>query len=238
MKNNLLRLIVLYSKQTLKYFLLQLLVIQVIMAEPGSSQSMEDYQVSLQAKNQKLVAVLADLEQQTDFVFAYNQEVVNDRTRISLHLATDLKTMLKKITEQVNYDFKRVNEQIYVVKSEVGIATSEATRMRVDDRKWLDVGISGTVTDQNGDPIPGATISITGTSVGTVTDLDGNYRLDVPEGATVVFSYIGYESKRLQIGDQTILNVVLLPDVTALEEIVVVGYGTQEKRTSPDRSRR
>jgi iron complex outermembrane receptor protein len=230
MKNNLLRLIVLYSKQTLKYFLLQLLVIQVIMAEPGSSQSMEDYQVNLQAKNQKLVAVLADLEQQTDFVFAYNQEVANDNTKITLAVSSDLKTVLKRITEQVNYDFKRINEQIYVVKSEVGVVSSETNRMRIDNRKWLDVEISGTVTDREGNSIPGATISIMGTTVGTVTDLDGNYKLNVPEGATIVFSYIGYESKRIKIGDQSILNITLEPDVTALEEIVVVGYGTQDKK--------
>lgn len=220
----------LYSKQTLKYFLLQLLVIQVIMAEPGSSQSMEDYQVNLQAKNQKLVAVLADLEQQTDFVFAYNQEVANDNTKITLAVSSDLKTVLKRITEQVNYDFKRINEQIYVVKSEVGVVSSETNRMRIDNRKWLDVEISGTVTDREGNSIPGATISIMGTTVGTVTDLDGNYKLNVPEGATIVFSYIGYESKRIKIGDQSILNITLEPDVTALEEIVVVGYGTQDKK--------
>ncbi|WP_154854510.1 SusC/RagA family TonB-linked outer membrane protein [Cyclobacterium xiamenense] len=230
MKNNLLRLIVLYSKQTLKYFLLQLLVMQVIIAAPGSSQSMEDYQVNVQARNQKLVTVLAELERQTDFVFAYNQEVANDRTRITLALSSDLKTVLKRITEQVNYDFKRVNEQIYVVKSEVGLVSTETLRMRVDNRNWLDIEISGTVTDQNGEPIPGATISIPGTSVGTVTDLDGNYRLNVPEGATVVVSFIGYESKRIEIGDQRILNVILTQDVTALEEIVVVGYGTQQKK--------
>jgi TonB-linked SusC/RagA family outer membrane protein len=229
MKNNLLRLIVLYSKQTLKYFLLQLLVMQVIIAAPGSSQSMEDYQVNVQARNQKLVTVLAELERQTDFVFAYNQEVANDRTRITLALSSDLKTVLKRITEQVNYDFKRVNEQIYVVKSEVGLVSTETLRMRVDNRNWLDIEISGTVTDQNGEPIPGATISIPGTSVGTVTDLDGNYRLNVPEGATVVFSYIGYESKRIEIGDQSILNVILQEDVSSLDEVVVLGYGSVQK---------
>src|SRR5690606_21156104 len=60
--------------------------------------------------------------------------------------------------------------------------------------KWQDVPVSGTVVDQNGDPIPGATISIPGTGIGTATDLDGKYSLSVPEGSTLVFSFIGYVS--------------------------------------------
>jgi TonB-linked SusC/RagA family outer membrane protein len=229
MKNNLLRLIVLYSKQTLKYFLLQLLVIQVIMAEPGSSQSMEDYQVNLQANNQKLVEVLAELEQQTDFVFAYNQEVAKDKNRITLNLSSDLKSVLKSITRQVDYDFKRVNENIYVVKSELAFTSVKSHDTNDDEESWLDIEITGTVTDQNGDPIPGATISIPGTSVGTVTDLDGNYSLNVPDGATVVVSFIGYLSQRIIVANQTKINVTLKEDISNLEEVIVVGYGVQKK---------
>lgn len=229
MKNNLLRLIVLLTKQTLKYFLLQFLVIQVLVAGPTSSQSMEDYQVQLQVKNQKLVQVLTDLEKQTDFVFAYNHEVAKDRARITLNLSSDLKSVLKKITEQVDYDFKRVNEQIYVVKSELAFLTKREKAPIEDNVNWLDIEITGKVTDENGEPIPGATVSIPGTSVGTVTNLDGKYSLNVPDGATVVFSFIGYETIRIEIGDQSILNVILEEDVSSLDEVVVLGYGSVQK---------
>jgi len=230
MKNNLLRLIVLYSKQTLKYFLLQLLVIQVIMAEPGSSQSMEDYQVQLQAKNQKLVTVLAALEQQTDFVFAYNQEVAKDKTKISLHLSTDLKTMLKKITEQVDYDFKRVNEQIYVVRSEVGLNGNDKTDSEsVFELPILAVEIKGKVLDNTGQPIPGATVIIEGTNTGTVTDIDGNFSIDASEESTIRISFIGYQSQSVAVGNQTFLEITLIEDQSSLEEVLVVGYGTQKK---------
>ncbi|SHM76754.1 TonB-linked outer membrane protein, SusC/RagA family [Cyclobacterium lianum] len=229
MKNNLLRLIVLYSKQTLKYFLFQLLVIQVIMAEPGSGQSMEDYQVQIQAHNQKLVTVLAELEQQTDFIFAYNQEVAKDKTRISLNLSTDLKSMLKKITEQVDYDFKRVNEQIYVVKSEVLYREHGIDESGEEAELWADVEISGTVTDERGAPIPGATVIIDGTSTGTVTDIDGNFSIDADEGDVIRISFIGYQTQSVSIGNQTNLQIVLTEDQSSLEEVLVVGYGTQKK---------
>ncbi|WP_375586294.1 SusC/RagA family TonB-linked outer membrane protein [Cyclobacterium xiamenense] len=94
---------------------------------------------------------------------------------------------------------------------------------------YEDVTISGTVTDENGEPLPGATITVQGTSSGTVTDIDGNYSLVVSEEATLVFSFIGYASKTVAIGAQTTINITLMPDESSLEEVVVIGYGTQKR---------
>ncbi|WP_291371975.1 SusC/RagA family TonB-linked outer membrane protein [Cyclobacterium sp.] len=93
-----------------------------------------------------------------------------------------------------------------------------------------DIEISGIVTDENGEPLPGATITVLGTTTGTVTNIDGNYSMSVPDDATLVFSYIGYESKTVAIGSQTTINITLLQDASSLEEVVVIGYGTQKKR--------
>src|SRR5690554_6631932 len=93
----------------------------------------------------------------------------------------------------------------------------------------MDITVSGTVIDQNGDPIPGATVSVPGTGIGTATDLDGGYSLSVPEGSTLVFSFIGYVSQRIEVGTQSVINVTLSEDIAALEEVVIVGYGTQRK---------
>ncbi|HSI75060.1 MAG TPA: TonB-dependent receptor [Lunatimonas sp.] len=91
------------------------------------------------------------------------------------------------------------------------------------------IDISGRVTDENGEPLPGATVTIQGTTRGTVTDLDGNFLIDAPEGSVLVFSYIGYDSKRITIGNQSVLEVQLEQDAASLEEVVVVGYGTQKR---------
>ena len=93
----------------------------------------------------------------------------------------------------------------------------------------VDIQISGTVTDESGAPLPGASITVLGTSSGTVTDIDGNYSINVPEEASLVFSYIGYESKTVAVGTQTTINITLLQDASSLEEVVVVGYGTVKK---------
>lgn len=94
----------------------------------------------------------------------------------------------------------------------------------------VDVTIKGVVTDANGEPLPGVTISIPGTSIGTVTDIDGSYSMTVPENATLVFSFIGFEKQSVAIGGRSILNVTLNENVSALEEVVVIGYGTQERK--------
>ena len=90
--------------------------------------------------------------------------------------------------------------------------------------------VSGNVTDEAGEALIGVTILVKGTNQGTVTDFDGNYSLDVPDGNSVlVFSYTGYLTQEITVGAQTIINLSMATDIQALEEVVVVGYGTQKK---------
>lgn len=94
-----------------------------------------------------------------------------------------------------------------------------------------DRAISGTVTDaETGEGIPGANVVIKGTSNGTITDFNGEYKLNAPDGATLVFTYVGYATSEVEVGARSVVDVQLGLDVQALEEIVVVGYGTQEKK--------
>ncbi len=89
--------------------------------------------------------------------------------------------------------------------------------------------ISGTVTDEKGVPLPGATIRVKGTTKGTVTDIDGKFTLDVEQGAVLQVSYLGYDLQEIVIGGQSEIAVQLQPDATQLDELVVVGYGTQKR---------
>src|SRR5690606_9505593 len=93
----------------------------------------------------------------------------------------------------------------------------------------LNVPVSGTITDPKGEPFPGVTVMVAGTTIGTATDLDGRYQLDVPEGATLVFSFIGYATQTIPVGQQSVINVSLAEDTASLDEVVVVGYGTAKK---------
>ncbi|MDP2040392.1 carboxypeptidase-like regulatory domain-containing protein, partial [Algoriphagus sp.] len=91
------------------------------------------------------------------------------------------------------------------------------------------VQVTGTVSDETGSPLPGVTILLKGTTTGTTTDLDGKYTISGPASGVLVFSFIGYNPKEESIGNRSQINVGLSPDLSDLEEVVVVGYGTVKK---------
>ena len=90
--------------------------------------------------------------------------------------------------------------------------------------------INGNVVDETGQTLPGVTILVEGSNTGTITDIDGNYQLTLTtKQKTLVFSYVGYNSQRIEVGNKTTVNVKLESDVVGLSELVVVGYGTMKK---------
>ena len=91
------------------------------------------------------------------------------------------------------------------------------------------IQIRGQITGETGEPIPGASVLVKGTTIGTAADLDGQYTLSVAGNSILVFSFIGYEAKEVSVGNQTVINVSLQPTLSDLEEVVVVGYGTQRR---------
>ncbi|MBS3771049.1 MAG: TonB-dependent receptor [Bacteroidales bacterium] len=97
------------------------------------------------------------------------------------------------------------------------------------DALQQEIEISGTVTNTEGEPLPGVNIVVQGTTIGTTTDMDGNYTIEAPADATLLFSFVGYQEKTIQIEGQQEINVTMEQAITELEEVVAVGYGTREK---------
>jgi TonB-dependent SusC/RagA subfamily outer membrane receptor len=95
--------------------------------------------------------------------------------------------------------------------------------------KLIDVTVTGVIKDSNGLPIPGVTISVQGANLGTISDIDGKYSITIPEGSTLMFSFIGFENKMVLVGNQQVIDIVLEESTRALDEVVVIGYGVQKK---------
>ena len=110
----------------------------------------------------------------------------------------------------------------HVVITRAGQVGSNAVMQQVKQ-------ITGRVLDANNEPIIGANVVVEGTTIGTVTDADGNFALDVPDGATLKISYIGYIEQSISVGNKSVISVILKEDSQALDEVVVVGFGTQKK---------
>src|SRR5690606_7425293 len=120
--------------------------------------------------------------------------------------------------------------QPLLMKAEVHRSPSDGMPRLSSPR--VDVTINGTVSDQQGNPLPGVTIVVEGDKIGTVTDIEGKYNLSVPEGATLVFSFVGYRSETRAVGSQSVINVTLQEDLTGLEEVVVTALGIKREAKS------
>ena len=94
---------------------------------------------------------------------------------------------------------------------------------------WAQSAVTGTILDENGEGLPGTTVMVKGTSQGTTTDFEGKFNLNVPEGGTIVVSFVGYKTQEIVVGNQTTISVNMEMDAEQLDEIIVIGYGTQEK---------
>jgi len=135
--------------------------------------------------------------------------------------------MLFASTEQNNQaDISQVKMQPDTENASEGDVLNES---KLSTNYVADVTVTGTVLDETGLPLPGATVSVSGTTSGTITDIDGKFSISVSESAELIFSYIGYEPQRVSVGNQTTINVTLRPDATALDEVIVIGYGTAKR---------
>lgn len=138
--------------------------------------------------------------------------------------SNELKLDLKmKLTLLLLIPLIQMNANVY--------SSNSKTSFKIEEIIIQQTVVSGKVTDEAGIPLPGATIMVKGTTIGTVTTFDGDYSIEVPDGATtLVFSYLGYVKQEIEINGQSLINVVMVADNTSLDEVVVVGYGTQRKK--------
>lgn len=172
--------------------------------------------VTVNLKNATVKDLFDVIEKQTTYRFSYRDVEVQGKNNVSVNVKNEeLKTLLtRELTK---------NELAYTVSGNKIVVTP------LRQRKAESGTVSGRVLDANGEPIIGATIIEKGTSNGTVTDFNGNFTLNVAENATLEVSYIGYESQQCQAVAGVPLNLTLKEDTEMLDEVVVVGYGSQKK---------
>ncbi|EON77969.1 TonB-dependent receptor [Lunatimonas lonarensis] len=226
MKKKLLYLIRMVSRNVLYGLLIQCVMMSTLMAHEIKAQikPIDQAVVRLARLESQLPEIFRDIEARTDYRFVYPAEIMEEKIQISLKSKKQtVNDILVEVGTAARLRFKQVDNTIYVAKPE---DASDDGRVEIS----IDmVEITGRVTDEKGEPIPGATVIVEGTSLGTVTNIDGGFTLDAQEGAVLLISFIGYQSQRVTLGSQTSLNIVLREDLSSLQEVVVVGYGTQEK---------
>lgn len=227
MKKLLLQQLAMITRFTLYVFLIQAVTMSLLLAAEGKAQdvrSVKDVRLTVNFSSEDVTKAFERIESLTEFTFAYNASDLRKTARVSGNFSNkSLYEILIDISRQTGIKFKQVDKNINA--AEKGNPPQEgAVEIAVQ------ITVTGTVTSaSDGEGLPGVNVLVKGTSMGTVTDLEGKYSLSVPEESTLVFSFIGFETQSIAVGDRSMIDVTLSEDMTSLDEVVVVGYGTQKK---------
>ncbi|MDR0844221.1 MAG: TonB-dependent receptor, partial [Tannerella sp.] len=183
--------------------------------------------VTINAERAKLSDVLDEMERQTDYLFFYNKKNINADKQVSVDVTnTPVSEVLDSaLDEDVSY--MMVNDHIILSKKEDLSSQKEEVMAFITQQGRK---VSGIVSDVKGEPLIGASVVIKGTTNGIISDVDGRFSLNVPDNAVLEVSYVGYFTQEITVGNQTNLTITLEEDVEALEEVVVIGYGTAKKK--------
>lgn len=180
----------------------------------------EQTAITLKLNNKSLKEIFSEIESKTEFVFFYFSEDVNLKEKKSIDISDkSINQVLDQLLADSDYKYKVSNRQVFITRE-----GKETKQSKSDKQK-----ITGTIVDVNNDPIIAASVSIAGSTNATLTDIDGNFSITASVGEMLVVSYIGYQKEQFKIDSKTVYNIVLKEDNKFLDEVVVVGYGTQKR---------
>lgn len=187
--------------------------------------------ITLDMPDATVEEVIQEIESLSDFKFLLNRKDVELERKVSIKVKKKpIATILSEMFAGTDVGFEMLNRQIILRKMTGKMDSSDNSTNGTKDNALLQFQVSGTVTDADGTPLPGTSVLEKGTTNGVQTDFDGNFSIAVPEeNATLVFSYIGFASKEVGVNGQSTIDVSLEESAQGLEEVVVVGYGTQKK---------
>ena len=200
----------------LTVFILLLAVFQTMANDAYSQQA----RISIDISGAKLIDVLDEIEQRSEFYFLYNEKLIDTERKVSID-ATN-----KKIDVILDQLFNGTDVEYTITDRKIILAP---VNLPGEDQQKKTV--TGKVTDETNAPLPGVTVVIKGTSQGTVTNVDGIYRIPgVQEGDILVFSFVGMLTQEVVVGEQTNVDIAMKTDAIGVEEVIAIGYGTQKRR--------
>jgi len=196
-----------------------LILFAMISASAVNSYS-QTARINLNVKDATIVDIFREIERNSEFGFFFKSEEMNLEKRQSVKVAdATIDDVLKKVLDD-NYSYRILDKNIVVTKGNLEVIQAQQSKK-----------VSGKVTDKSGISLPGVSVVVKGTTTGIITDSDGKFSLNVPANATTLqFSFVGMQTQEIAIADKTEINVSLLDETTAIDEVVAIGYGTSKKK--------
>jgi len=207
-----------------------ILCITGILSVRATSSNIHSTKFSVDLKNYPVEKLLQEIEQSSNYVFVSSSVLIHNKKKVSIKVENaSIELILDQLIADCPVSYTILNGQIAFTSS----VKKPASKINTTLNTSKPITITGIVRDsKDGATLPGASVIIEGTTTGTTTDLNGQFKIDVPGPNTVlVISYLGYNPIRITVGDKTNLNIVLVQNLVQLDEIVVVGYGTQKKES-------
>ena len=205
-------------KKTLLVMKLTAIFILALLLQVNASVYSQNTKFDGDYRGKTIREVFTMIENQSRFRFFFNDDFTNIDQVVDFTVKSEnVKDILDKLFENSDISYKILENDLVV------LTTTKNAQAK---------SVSGKVTDKDGEPLPGVTVVVKGTTKGTITDMDGNFSLDLkPDNLSLIFSFVGMESSEVQVGNQKVINVTMYESSIGLEEVVAIGYGVQTKES-------
>ncbi|MAX23672.1 MAG: SusC/RagA family TonB-linked outer membrane protein [Phycisphaeraceae bacterium] len=226
MKTNLRKLIIRMSRIAIYATTVCMSLTMVFAVETiGQRKMLRDIPVAFNLQQSiSLQDLIEEIEDLGQFTFVYSKKDIRGVMLEFNGSIQDMESLLNEISVQAGVSIRRVNETISLKEVKRNL-----DKPALVEEEPVQQTVSGMVTDENGEPLPGATILEKGTTNGTTTDIEGNFKMNYTQGAMLSISFVGYETQEVSVSGRSVINIQMGVDENQLEEIVVVGYGGKKK---------
>ena len=190
--------------------------------------------ISLSLKNVAIKNVISEIEKETSYVFIFNEDAeIELRNRVTIDVQNKpIEAILDQLFKGKGLNYSIIGKQIIVYtenKCEDAYVPATPVQLKTEPPQE-NIAIKGKVVDDRGEPLPGVSVVVKGTSIGTISDNDGNYILHtVPKNAVLTFSFVGMQPQEITVGNKTTINIKMKEEVIGLEEVIAIGYGTVKR---------
>ncbi len=209
-------------QKLIRYMKLTIFFVFVGLMSVSAASFSQATKLNLRVDNATITDFFSKVEEVSDYYFFFKNDAVNISKRVTLDVKNQsIDKILDEVLSGTDLKYRIVDHYIVI-----------SNNMERDETSLLqqNVNLKGSVKSQDGEGIPGVTVAVKGSSVGTITDANGNYSLSIPSGnATLVFSFVGLKTQEIAVGNKTTINVVMEEETIGIEEVVAVGYGTMKK---------
>ncbi|MBA4744420.1 MAG: SusC/RagA family TonB-linked outer membrane protein [Muricauda sp.] len=182
--------------------------------------------ISMKLENATIASIFNEIEKNTDYNILYKNSALDVNRRITIDVKkVKIGTLMDLILKDSNIAFE-VRRKLIVLLEKEPIAENDYPNTLVKPQQ--SIMVTGTITDENNAPLPGVSIVLKGTTKGVSSDFDGKYTIEASKGDVLIYSYIGYQTTEITVGDEATINVAMVPSVSNLEEVVVTAIGTKQ----------